>query len=288
MPSLSNAHLAISVNDKGAELSSVQHQQHKIEYIWQANPDVWGRHAPMLFPIVGKLKDNQYQIDGNSFEMKQHGFARDRQFQLLNSGKDFLHFRLVSDEQTRALYPFDFELNVFYKLVDNLVQIMYQVVNKSEVDMAFSIGAHPGFKVPMTAGGNYEDYEIHFEQKESLSRYLLDGGLYTGETELVLDNSHSLPLTRQLFDKDALVFHHPESSYIRLQSSEHSHSVRMGIRGFAYLGIWAKPGADFVCLEPWQGLADYTDTKGDLRMKKGIMTLAPHQIHYFNYDLLFN
>ncbi|MCI4666837.1 MAG: aldose 1-epimerase family protein [Bacteroidia bacterium] len=288
MPTLSNDHLAIHVNMKGAELSSVKSPKTGIEYIWQANPDIWGRHAPVLFPIVGRLKNDSYQVDGNSYCMKQHGLARNMEFMLVEGSETHMLFRLESSEESLAAYPFEFSFEIEYQLLDNQLVVQYGVLNKGNVDMPFSIGAHPGFAVPMGGNGELEDYEIFFSNKESLDRYLLEGGLFSGETSPAMTAEQVLPLTKGMFDLDALVFHHPESSYVVLRSEKHDHSVRMSLRGFPYLGIWAKPGAPFVCIEPWQGLADYTDSDGDLFKKKGIMILAPNQVHQCGYEIIFN
>lgn len=287
MPKLSNSLLAIDVNLKGAELASVKHQQFDIEYIWQADPEIWGRHAPVLFPIVGRLKDDRYQVKGQSYAMGQHGLARNLEFQLKESSENQLTFRLESTEDTLKAYPFEFALEIAYQLSENQLAVHYRVSNNGIEDMPFSIGAHPGFSVPMTADGQYEDYEIYFEKIENLDRWLLEDGLFSGQTRKVMNNSQVLPLTKGLFDEDALVFHHPESSYLVLRSQKHPHSVRMSLRGFPFLGIWAKPGAPFVCLEPWQGLADYTDADGNIYQKKGIMSLPPGQTHHCGYELIF-
>ncbi len=288
MPSLSNEFLSLNVKAKGAELSSVFDKKNGVEHLWQADPEVWGRHAPVLFPIVGRLKDDRYIFEGNTYSMKQHGWARDREFEWKESGSNELSFSFRSDEESKKIYPFDFEFRIRYVLAEKQVQVAYEVENTGKRDMPFSLGAHPGFAVPMGEDGAYEDYEICFEQKETLERHLLEGGLYTGERMAVMEDSHILPLTKDMFDHDALVFHHPASSYVILRSRTHRREVRVSMRGFPYLGIWAKPGAPFVCIEPWQGLADHVDTDGYLMHKKGIMTLGPSQVHRCGYEIMIS
>ncbi|MEL6676658.1 MAG: aldose 1-epimerase family protein [Bacteroidota bacterium] len=286
MPTLQNDQLAITVDPKGAELSSVKDLQTGTEYMWVAKPDIWGRHAPVLFPIVGKLKDNQHTYEGRSYPMGQHGFARDLDFQMAGQSSTHLHFRLGSNEETQSRYPFVFTFRIRYDLNGRTVRVSYYIKNNGEEMMPFSVGAHPGFNCPLSPEEKLTDYEILFEQPETAPRHLLEGGLFSGKTQAYLTESTGFPITEDTFNEDALVFHQLASAWVALKSAKHE--IRMSLTGFPYLGIWAKPGAPFVCLEPWQGLADYVDSSGQLMDKKGIILLKPGRIHQAGYTVEFN
>ena len=287
MPVLQNDFLALTVHPQGAELASVRDQQDQTEYLWQADPSHWGRHAPVLFPIVGRLKDDQYRYGGQIYGLSQHGFARDCSFELVENRANLLDFRLSADEETRQRYPFDFVLHIRYTLAGRELTVSYQVANRGQVPMPFSIGAHPAFNCPLVAGESFADYDFVLAQPETAERHRLAGGLYTGEVETVFDGSNHLPLTPALFEQDALVFHHLQSEWVALRSRVSGREVRMTIGSFPYFGLWTKPGAPFVCLEPWQGLADYTDASGDLTDKPGIHLLMPKQVHTSSYTITF-
>jgi len=287
MATLQNDLLSISVTPKGAELASVKQLSDGTEFMWQADPAFWKRHAPVLFPIVGRLKGDSFVYEGKSYTMTQHGFARDREFVLVESGPDFLHFTLLADDATKEKYPFEFALHLRYTLTGNSLRIDYKVENKGETAMPFSVGAHPAFNCPIQAGEGLRDYEVVFEQEEEAARHLIEGGLFTGETSPMLGNADRIQLVEGIFDLDAIVLHDLKSEWVALRSKTSGREVRMSLQGWPYLGIWAKPGAPFVCLEPWQGLADYTTATGDLMEKVGIQVLMPGQTHEAGYTVEF-
>lgn len=272
---LANNFLKVQVKSKGAELSSIQSLD-GLEYIWQADPAVWSRHAPVLFPIVGKLKNNEYSHGGQTYTLSQHGFARDHEFECIEQTADKLVFELRANEQTKKVYPFSFVLAITYSLRDNQLTVAYEVGNEGAKPMYFSLGAHPGFNCPLLPTEQLEDYYLEFEQPETLDRHLLDGGLFNRETEPVLEEEQILPLYREWFEKDAIVFKHFKSKSLTLKSKVSNHSVKATFEGFPYLGIWQSKGekATFICIEPWYGLADYTDSTGKLEEKEGILTVS--------------
>jgi galactose mutarotase-like enzyme len=235
---------------------------------------VWNRHAPILFPIVGRLRNNQYQWDGQSFSLSQHGFARDREFDYLDRSENSLTLALYADVETRRVYPFNFELRVTYTVADNSLEITYQVINRGEERMLFSIGAHPGFNCPLLPNETFEDYYLEFAQPETMERHLLEDGLFNGQTEPFLYRQQTLPLSRSLFEQDAVVVKNFKSQSLILKSNQHAHQVKVSFAGFPYLGIWTKNAASpFLCIEPWYGLADRTDASGNLADKEGIISL---------------
>lgn len=284
---LDNATLSLVIETKGAELISAVRKSDQTEYMWQAFPEIWGRHAPILFPIVGRLKDNQYTYEGQTYQMGQHGFARDKEFDIVSQSEDTIVLRLSDDDQTRQMYPFSFALDISYHLAGEHVEITYLVHNPNDKALPFSIGAHPGFSCPLVPDEILEDYVIEFEKEETASIHLLDNGLFSGAEEPYLNNSRHIPVTKNVFDRDALVFHELKSSYVRLLSQKSDRYVEISLSGFPYLGLWAKPGAPYVCLEPWQGLADYTDASGELTEKAGIHLLRSGQTYSIQYSITF-
>lgn len=273
---LENAQVKATFKSKGAELSSLIHKENGIEYVWQADPQVWGRHAPVLFPIVGKLNNDTYSHNNDIFHLSQHGFARDLEFELESSTIDELKLSLSYSEKTLKHYPFKFKLIICYKLKATTLTVSYEVYNEDEQLLFFSIGAHPGFRCPLTEKEKFEDYYLEFNETETLERHLLTGGAFNGTTELVMANTNILPLSYDLFEKDAIVFKKFRSSTVSLKSKKEPHGVKMSFPGFPYLGIWTKQkNAPFVCIEPWYGLADTAIASGSLVQKEGIMELEP-------------
>ncbi len=288
MPELANELLTVSIAERGAELSSVIRKSDQTQYMWQADPAYWKRHAPVLFPIVGRLKDNQYTYHEKVYQMSQHGLARDLPFEVISHTTDRLSFRLQEQELTREKYPFAFTFDMHYVLDGNALEVIYEVHNPNEDILPFSIGAHPAFSCPIVPEESLTDYEVRFEQAETADRQLLNEGLFDGRTAPFLTNSDRFDITEHVFDEDALVFLELTSSYVELRSKVSDRRVRVTLDDWPYLGVWAKPGAPFVCLEPWQGLADQTSASGDLTEKAGMILLLPGQTHRCSYEVIFD
>ncbi|MEI6516155.1 MAG: aldose 1-epimerase family protein [bacterium] len=272
---ISNSRIAVSVKSLGAELCSLKGAS-GAEYLWQADPAVWGRHAPLLFPLVGKLANDRYLFEGKAYEMKQHGFARDLAFEPLAASEDALSYRLQASPETLKRYPFNFALIRHYRLRENVLEVVTEVTNSGPTEMLFSIGEHPGFGLNWGAGDKVEDYALQFEKPERLDTVLLDSNhLLSAKTERVLSNERVLPLRSDLFDRDALIFTKIKSRAVKLCSRRHSRSLTVEFPEYPCLGIWAKPGAPFVCIEPWYGHADPVGHDGQLVHKPGIIKLQP-------------
>jgi len=270
-----NGRVAVSVRRQGAELCGLKGAD-GTEYLWQADPAVWGRHAPVLFPIVGKLAGDRYTTGGRAYSMNQHGFARDMEFDLVESSAGSLTYRLSASAATRAQYPFYFALTRRYRLLESGVEISNEVTNPGAESLLFSIGEHPGFALTWGAGDRVEDYALEFEQAESLDTVLLGPDhLLSSQTERVPLDGRVLPLRGDLFDKDALIFLSLKSRQVALVSRKHRRRLTVSFPGFPQLGIWAKPGAPFVCIEPWYGHADPHGHNGELAIKPGIIALNP-------------
>ena len=272
---LQNDQLRVTIASWGAELVSLKDRENNLEYIWQANPDVWGRHAPILFPIVGRLNEDTLNYGDRQYEMKQHGFARDSEFSCLEQHQDRLLLRLMANGNTKSKFPFDFALTIGYQLMGNQLQVMYQVSNPQKDPLYFSIGSHPGFTCPVLPNTNFEDYELQWAEPENLERVYLEGGVRSERTSKLLDNSDRLSLSHELFEEDALIVQGAKSDYITLAHKSKGAVLSMVFPNYPYLGIWTKPDpkAEFICIEPWQGIADHQDKAGDFSEKEGVIKL---------------
>jgi galactose mutarotase-like enzyme len=283
-----NDKLAVEIDTLGAELSSVKTADGKTEFIWQADPAVWNRHAPILFPIVGKLKDNQYTYDNQQYGLPQHGFARDSQFNLVEETDSKAIFELVENEKSLKSFPFRFNLKVTYQLTDNRLAIGYQVTNPKKSPLYFSIGGHPGFCCPIHAEDKLADYFLEFEVPETAKRFFIEDGLIGQAGEILLENEKRINLSESLFDQGALVFKQLKSNSITLKNNNHGHKVVMEFDNFTHFGIWSKPGrSNFVCLEPWYGIADPVDSSGVFIEKEGLIKLEPNQVFSCHYRISF-
>ena len=274
MFSIENQQLRISIHPKGAELQSIFHKGYQTEYMWSGDPAVWGKHSPLLFPIVGTLKANTYFFQDKAYSLSRHGFARDRDFEPESPKADSITFLLKSDEDTRKSYPFEFELRVIYQLADSGLTTTYRVTNPATGPLYFSVGGHPAFRVPLAPDTAYTDYYLEFAQEETAPRWPISkDGLIETQPQALLDHTRTLPLTKELFARDALVLKHPSSSAVKLLSKKTPRGLAMEFPGFPFLGIWAAPNADFVCLEPWCGIADSVDSNQQWTEKEGINRL---------------
>jgi len=282
---LSNEKLQLEINSFGAELNSIQHEG--IEYLWQADKSFWARHAPVLFPIVGKLKEGQYQLDGETYQMPGHGFARDNDFELIKEDSDEVIFELRENEDSLNKYPRKFRFRVAYKLTDNKIRVRYEVKNEDEKFMPFSLGAHPAFNVPLKSGA-FEDYKLTISPDEKRDFIPLDPP--TGLLKLDEKKEEAvseLPLNRDLFKEDALVFSSSKKMAVSLTNSVDEHGVSLSWKNMPYFGLWSPYPAEapFVCIEPWCGLADDENTDGDLTTKFAINELAPEGKFVAEYEI---
>lgn len=276
MIQLQNNKLSVAVSEKGAELQSLQ--LNNVEYLWQADAAFWGKHSPVLFPIIGELKDGKYIFDNKEYKLSRHGFARDKMFEVTASSQTQAIFSLKSDESTLALYPFRFAFNVIYSIDDTSLSCTYQVINTGNDYMYFSAGGHPAFKVPLNDHLQYTDYSVWFNNDDVLNRYLLHQGLTGDDTEKIVLDNKTLQLKPSLFYEDAIVLKHIDSDQVKLFSAKDEHGLNFNFKDFPYFGIWAAKDAPFVCLEPWCGIADNISHNHQLTTKEGINTLAAGEV----------
>jgi galactose mutarotase-like enzyme len=265
--SLSNDVISAQINTLGAELCSLKNTENK-DFIWEGDPAYWGKHSPVLFPIVGTLKNNTYTHNNKEYILTRHGFARDMEFELVDQTANTATFSIQSNSTTLASYPFQFELQIQYTLFHSTLEIAYKVINKDNSAIPFSIGAHPAFALP----GNFENYSLEFEKVEPLEYTLLENDLVSTQTETIATNSNFIPLTHKLFERDALIFKKLQSKSLTIVEKEIPR-LKVHFEDFPNLGIWTKVGAPFLCIEPWFGYSDTTETNGNLFEKEGIIVL---------------
>lgn len=285
--SLENQYLKVTAKTAGAELTSVYSKSENKELLWDANADFWPRHAPVLFPIVGKLKNNTFIHQGKHYQLPQHGFARDYEFELEAQTENSLTFLLKSNLETLLKYPFDFEFRLVYTLEENELHTKYSIKNTGSETQYFSIGAHPAFKCPLFENEKLEDYYLVFEKPETLDRHLLTDGLFDYSTESVLSHQTELTLNESLFEKDAVVFKNMISQKVILKSNKSNYTLEFTYNGFPHFGIWSKKGSGFLCLEPWCGYSDYVDASGEISEKSAIQNIVSQGVFERTFSVKF-
>ncbi|MGH2666700.1 aldose 1-epimerase family protein [Flavobacterium sp.] len=263
---IQNQYLSAEINSLGAELISLN--KNKTNYIWTVDKTFWDKTSPVLFPIVGKLRNDSYSIKDKSFTLSRHGFARNFNFDVTEQTNNSVTFSLKENEQTLSQYPFHFDLQIQYVIHYKTLIISYFVINNSKEKMPFSIGAHPAFAID----SDFEEYTLSFENDKTLTTHELENGQFSGKTKTLFLNDKLLPLNYSLFENDALVFKNLKSKYLTILKNNNSF-LKVTFENFPFLGIWTKPGAPFLCIEPWHGYADSADANGNIFQKEGILIL---------------
>lgn len=265
--SIENEFFKAAVKTHGAELTSLYSKTTGIEYLWQGDPAIWAGQSPVLFPIIGRVLDDRYRLNGVEYTMPKHGFFRNREAELYEKSASRITFVQRDDEETRKLYPYAFEVFVTFELIGKSIRVTHTVANRNDRVMYFSIGAHPAFACRI---GDH----LLFEKKETLDTVAIDTEcLRTSQMIPVLKENNEITITKDIFNQDALIFTGMKSSYITLVSDQHDRKIKFNYGGCPYLGIWAKPGAPYVCLEPWWGVNDSHEKKADFSEKDAIQSL---------------
>lgn len=278
---LENDFITVIISEKGAEQTSLKNKQTGIEYLWQGEPAYWKRQAPVLFPFVGRLKDDQYEYENKTYSMSQHGFARDRVFEVTNQSETEVTLSLSSDAESKEVYPFDFCLSISYQLNEETVKVSYKVENiNQDKPMYFSIGGHPGFNVPLTDDTTFEDYYLSFSPKRSRTVIPLKGAYIDYENRTLGQTNTDIALRWSLFSEDALIYETKNKNVFSILSDKTKHGISISFEGFPYVGIWspAELNAPLVCIEPWYGIADTNDASGQLEEKLGIQKLKAGEV----------
>ncbi|MBR7133525.1 MAG: aldose 1-epimerase family protein [Clostridia bacterium] len=278
---LDNGHIKAEISERGAEIRSLTVDGE--QRFWSGDPTFWAGVAPVLFPICGGLKDDKFTLDGEEFLLAKHGFAKNMDFKVEQCSNASAVFLLTETAETLKSYPWKFEFRIKYTLTGTAVKVEYDIKNCSDSVMYTSVGSHEAYACPE----GIEDYDIIFERNETLNAAKVVGTLISRETETVLKDSKVLPLYNKYFDIDALVFTDLRSRYVTLRNRRNGKSVSVDFDGFDYLLLWTKPGAGYICIEPWTTIPSHTDDGYELSAKEGMTALAPqkhferkHIIHF--------
>lgn len=284
---LKNENVSILVNSHGAELKSLKRLNTGIEYMWKADPEFWGRTSPVLFPFVGSLKGKEYKAKGKTYPMSQHGFARDMEFELLSQSENEIWFELKSTEETLEKYPYKFILKLGYELLEEGVEVLWQVENPGQEDLPFSIGGHPAFNCPIEEGGKQTDYRIYLDARGEVSSTRIGNqGLATDQKDVYALMDGYLPVTENLFDHDALVLEHDQAKEVALCKADGTHYLTVLMEAPLF-GIWSPPhkNAPFICIEPWYGRCDHENFTGELAEREWGNILAPGEVWRRGYQI---
>ena len=288
--SISNKELTVKVSSLGAELFSAVSNNSGYEFVWQGDSKFWEDRSPTLFPICGQLYNGKYTYNGKEYKMGGHGFARKFEFGLKAQNDRSLTLTLSANEETKEIYPFDFELDITYSIDGNRLTVSADIKNNGDAIMPATFGAHPGVNIPMADGLAFEDYYFEFSEECYPNQLtILENAMFAGTTEaLLLEGNKKLRLNRELFAIDG-IFMNRIANAITLKSDKSSRFVKVEYDGFPYLGIWQQYGADtpFICVEPWCGLPDYEGRSTDITKKNDMFRLAPKAAKTVAYTMTF-
>jgi len=272
------------INTLGAELVSLTDSS-DTQYLWQGSEDSWNGQAPNLFPVVGRLKDQKIIINGGEYSFDSHGFSRKSEFTVVTAEDSKVSLSLKSDENTKKMYPFDFEFIVTFELDGARLEQKFEVINSSDEPMTFGIGGHPGFNIPLSAGEAFEDYRLIFEKNETIN-----APFFTQKEEIdfskrknVLTNSNIIDLNYDLFKNDAIIMDSPASKEVSLVHKKSGKGIKMQFEDFEYFAFWTKVGAPFLCLEPWNGLGACADETSEISSKRGMITIGKNERRAYSF-----
>lgn len=288
---IENDWLKVSIASDGAEVREVKHKKNGLSYMWTGDSAFWGRVSPVLFPIVGRLKGDQYAIAGQTYQMSQHGFLRDVSFEVTFQTTDRVNFLFESAGRFTDIYPYEFKAVIHYTLKENSLAVTWEIINENEGEMYFSMGAHPAFKIPLMEEETIEDYSLKFSPaaNKRVTEYELTASLILEKGSV--DVVEAMPLSPSLFANDALVYSNIDR--VILTSSKTNSGVDMTLKDFPFVGIWTKyketdgSVAPFVCIEPWYGVADRHDATGEFKEKFGVNKLAVGETFQAEYSMRF-
>ncbi|AEI37228.1 MAG: aldose 1-epimerase family protein [Zymomonas mobilis subsp. pomaceae] len=283
---IKNNSLALDISTLGAELQRIEDAKGQ-QWLWDGNPAIWSGHAPFLFPIVGTLVNNQYHLGDKSYDLPRHGFARRKEFDVIILETDHVCFQLKDDSQTRAVYPFPFTLEIDYRLKEASLIIDVKVTNTGDSSMPASFGFHPALRWPLPTGADRKNHVVLFEKAETGSIAGVDAeGLFTGPRENPV-HDRTVILKDDLFKEDALIFDKVASRAVWMGAPGYKGAV-VRFPLMPSLALWMKPGANYLCIEPWQGHSDPVDFQGDIFQKPGIVTIEPAKERHFGIEIEIN
>lgn len=279
---IENEKLILGVKEFGCEIATIKSKTTGYEFMWQGDEAVWAGQAPILFPIVGRLIDDKYSLDGTEYEMPKHGFARKMPWSFVDADGNSMSFRLSDTADTRRIYPFEFDLTVTYTLTDDTIIVSHDIKNNTDKTMYFSIGAHPAFNCAIGDVLIFDNTETLYTEKIDLVK-----SLRLPDKTLILNNEKDIVITNDIFNEDALILSDIKSENITLNINSSGKRVIFNLGGAPYLGIWAKPGAPYVCIEPWYGVNDSQVKKNDFSEKDAINAVKSNETFNFTWKAQF-
>ena len=284
---LKNDKITVKVSDQGAVLKSIMDQE-GTEFIWIGDKEYWAGQAPHLFPYVGRFTDGKYTLNGKTYEMVIHGFARFEEFAVEEQSETKIVLSLSDNEKLRESYPYAFKFSIIYEVEGNTLKQTYRVENKGNEKMYFAVGGHPGFNVPLEKGLAFEDYKLEFANRADAWRVGMSDTCYVnGKDEtFVLEEGRSLRLKHELFDHDAIVLKHMDRT-VKLCSDKGSKSVTVSYPDLPYLGIWQTPKKQpgFVCIEPWSTLPSRDGIVEEFTQKSDMLMVGPGMVYENRWDI---
>lgn len=285
---IENENLMVTVSTLGAELMSIKQKQSGAEYLWQGDKKYWGGRAPNMFPICGRLWEGKYTYLGKEYQMPNHGIARSSELTLKSKANDEITLSLVSNEQTKEKYPFDFEYNVTFKLAGNKLFVTYVVKNNDSKELIFALGGHPAFNVPINNEGAFEDYYVEFDKECNAIRVDFSKECYCTKNDkyYIQGGTKRIPLKHELFDDDA-IFLYNTAKKITLASEKHNRSVTMEFPRMKYVGLWHAPKTDapYICIEPWTSIPANHGIVDDLLTKEQMNHLPSGYTYKNGYSI---
>ena len=287
---LKNELLTVEIEDFGAQLASVQ-DKNGTNYLWPGNPEVWARRAPLLFPLVGRLREGRYTLEGSSWTIPAHGFARDSRFSVRQAGPEEASFSLEDSPETRAVYPFAFSLTVTYRLEGSRLVKSHRVRNRDRRRMYYELGGHDGYRVPLSPGEQLEDYAVRLPGVTEIQPYGMDAeGILTPKGGTIpLDNGRILP-SPAAYGLDTIILDRMPCRRAVLTDGRDRPRITVEFEDFPFLGLWRaeKPGADYLCIEPWSSLPDARFVGRALSDKIGVRALEPGQEETLSFSVIFH
>lgn len=287
---ISDKNLTAKIDTLGSQLISLT-DKNGTEYIWQREAPYWSDCAPIPFPVVGRCKNGVITVDGKDYPMAEcHGFAPISEFTTVSATENSVTLQLCDSEYTRAKYPFSFCFEVTHKIENDTLSVILRVVNTSDKDMPFGVGGHPGFRLPLADGETFTDYELDFGKPVTLDSTCVDEQFQISATlaRRILTDSQTLPLERELFVPDALIFENPPFHTVLLKHKKNGKGIRFSFENFTTFALWTETlpvKADFLCLEPWNGMGTRSDEGTELVKKKGTVVIAPQKEFVCSYNM---
>lgn len=286
--SLENSTIKITASTHGGEIHSLTSKKEGTEYLWNGDPKYWKYHAPILFPIIGKVMDSKYIVDGKVYELPPHGLARTSEFEMIAKDNNSITFELKYSEDLLKVYPYKFSLCITYTLEDNGVKVTYSVINLDDKEIHFSIGAHPAFMCPIEQSESLEDCYLEFNEIENVSAIGVNEDVYLSrKTVEFFNNENILPLSKELFKNGLIMFNDLKSNKVTIRSRKSDKSLSVEFDEFPYLCLWApEAGAPFLCIEPWFGHPEYEDFNGEFKDREGTVSLKVGEKFNCSYKIV--